>query len=46
MLEAVVAVSVVLQRFQIRSHHETVPLDAEGITLRHKGAVPIQLAAR
>lgn len=46
MLEAVVAVSVVLQRFQIRSHQETVPLDTEGITLRPKGAVPIQLAAR
>jgi cytochrome P450 len=45
MLEAVVAV-VVLQRFQIRSHQATVPLDTEGITLRPKGAVPIQLAAR
>jgi cytochrome P450 len=46
MLEAAIAVAVVLQRFRIRSDQEVVPLDTEGITLRPKGAVPIQLAAR
>jgi cytochrome P450 len=46
MLEAVIAVAVVLQRFRIRSDQEDVPLDTEGITLRPKRAVPIQLAAR
>ena len=46
MLEATIAVAVLLQRFRIRSDQEDVPLDTEGITLRPKGAVPIQLAAR
>jgi cytochrome P450 len=46
MLEAVIAVAVVLQRFRISSDQDTVPLDTAGITLRPKGAVPIRLAAR
>ena len=46
MLEAAIAVAVVLQRFRIRSDQEDVPLDTEGITLRPRGAVPIQPAAR
>lgn len=33
------------QRVRIRSH-EDVPLDAEGVTLWPKGAVPIQPTAR
>jgi cytochrome P450 len=46
MLEAVIAMGVVLQRFRISSDQDTVPLDTAGITLRPKGAVPIRLAAR
>jgi hypothetical protein len=46
MLEAVIAVAVVLQRFRIRSDLEDVALETQGITLRPDGAVPIQLAAR
>jgi hypothetical protein len=46
MLEAIIATAVVLQRFQIHSDQKAVPLDTEGITLRPKGAVPIQPAAR
>jgi cytochrome P450 len=46
MLEAVIAVALLLQRFQIRSEQEDVRLDTQGITLRPKGAVPIHLAAR
>ena len=46
MLEAVTAVAALLQRFQIRSEKDSVPLDTEGITLRPKGAVPVRLAAR
>ena len=46
MLEATIALALLLQRFAIRSHRKDVPLDTEGITLRPKGAVPIQLAAR
>jgi cytochrome P450 len=46
MLEATMAVALLLQRFRISSDQEDVPLDTEGITLRPKGAVPIQLAAR
>jgi hypothetical protein len=44
--EAIIAVALLLQRFQIRSGREDVPLDTEGITLRPRGAVPIQPAAR
>jgi cytochrome P450 len=46
MLETIIAVALLLQRFAIRSGQEDVPLDTEGITLRPKGAVPIQPAAR
>jgi cytochrome P450 len=46
MLEAVIAVGVLLQRVRIRSHKEDVPLDTQGLTLRPKGAVPIQPTAR
>jgi cytochrome P450 len=46
MLEATIAVAVLLQRFRIDSELEDVPLDSEGITLRPKGAVPIRPAAR
>lgn len=46
MLEAVIAVGVLLQRVRIRSHKEDVPLDTAGFTLRPKGAVPMQPTAR
>jgi cytochrome P450 len=45
-LEATIAVAVLLQRFRIDSELEEVPVDSEGITLRPKGAVPIRPAAR
>jgi cytochrome P450 len=45
-LEAAIAMAVLLQRFRIDSELEDVPLDSEGITLRPKGAVPIRLAPR
>ena len=45
-LEAAIAVAVVLQRSQIRSDEEDVPLDTEGITPRPNGAVPLRPAAR
>lgn len=41
-----IAVGVLLQRVRIRSHSEDVPLDTQGVTLRPKGAVPIQPTAR
>jgi cytochrome P450 len=46
MLEAIIAVALLLQRFQIRSEQERVPLDTEGITLRPRGVVPVQPAVR
>jgi cytochrome P450 len=46
MLEATIAVALLLQRLRIRSEQERVPLDTQGITLRPKGAVPIQPARR
>jgi cytochrome P450 len=46
MLEAIIAVALLLQRFEIRSDQDDVPLDTHGITLRPKGAVPLTLAAR
>jgi cytochrome P450 len=46
MLEAIIAVALLLQRFQIHSQLQAVPLDTEGITLRPRGAVPIRPAAR
>jgi cytochrome P450 len=46
MLEATIAVAVLLQRFHVHSEQEDVPLDTEGITLRPKGAVAIRPATR
>ena len=46
MLEATIALAVLLQRFQISSRQESVPLDTEGITLRPRGTVPVQPTAR
>ena len=46
MLEATIAIAVLLQRFRIDSQHADVPLDTRGLTLRPNGAVPIRLAAR
>jgi len=46
MLEATIAIAVLLQRFQVHSDDEPVPLDTQGITLRPGRAVPIQLTAR
>jgi cytochrome P450 len=46
MLEAIIALAVLLQRFEIRGQRTDVPLDTEGLTLRPKGAVPLQLASR
>jgi hypothetical protein len=42
----VIAVGVLLQRVRIRSHNEDVQLYTQGVTLRSKGAVPIQPTAR
>jgi cytochrome P450 len=46
MLEAIIALALLLQRFEIRSDREDLRPDTEGITLRPKGAVPMQLSAR
>ena len=46
MLEATIALAVLLRRVRVHSHQEDVPLDTEGITLRPKGPVLIQLTAR
>jgi cytochrome P450 len=46
MLEATIAVALLLPLFRIRSEQERVPLDTHGITLRPNGAVPIQPARR
>jgi cytochrome P450 len=43
MLEATIAVAVLLQRFRVESRLQDVPLDTEGITLRPDGPVPIRL---
>ena len=46
MLEATIALAVLLQRFDISSPQESVPLDTQGITLRPGGRVPIELTPR
>ena len=46
MLEAVIALAVLLQRYNLRSESTDVLLDTEGITLRPKGPVPIRPAPR
>jgi cytochrome P450 len=45
-LEALAAIAVLVRRFRIRSELERVPLDTVGITLRPRGAVPVQLTPR
>jgi cytochrome P450 len=46
MLEAVIAVAVLLQRCHVRSQLAEVPLDTQGITLRARGPVPLEVTAR
>jgi hypothetical protein len=46
MLESVVAVAAVLQRYRIVSETERVALDTHGITLRPAGAVPLRVEPR
>jgi cytochrome P450 len=46
MLEATIAIALLLQRFAIHSEQDDVPLDTHGITLRPGRAVPIRLTAR
>ena len=46
MLESVIAVAAVLQRYRITSEAETVLLDTHGITLRPAGAVPLRVEPR
>ena len=46
MLESVVAVAAVLQRYRIVSESERVALDTHGITLRPAGAVPLRVEPR
>ena len=46
MLEAVIAVAVLLQRFQLCSELVDVPTDTAGITLRPRGPVPIRPTPR
>jgi cytochrome P450 len=46
MLEAVIALAVLLRRFRVTSGLAEVPLDTQGITLRPSGAVPLHLTAR
>ena len=46
MLEAIIAVAVLLQRLRIHSDQVDVPLNTEGMTLRPEGAVPLRPAAR
>jgi cytochrome P450 len=46
MLEAVIAVAVLLQRHRVASRPEAVTVDTNGITLRPKGAVPLAATSR
>lgn len=46
MLEATIAVAILLQRFEIHSEREDVALDTRGITLRPLQAVALRLTAR
>lgn len=46
MLEATIAIAVLLQRFRVRSEPGRVVLNTEGITLRPGQAVPIELTRR
>ena len=46
MLEAVLAMAVLLRRCNLRSELTDLSLDTEGIMLRRKGPVPISVTAR
>jgi cytochrome P450 len=46
MLEATIAIALLLQRFEVHSDQDDVPLDTQGITLRPRGVVPVRLTAR
>jgi hypothetical protein len=46
MQEAQIALAVLLQRYRISAALASLPLDATGMTLRPKRAVPIELATR
>jgi len=46
LMEAVIALSILLGRHRIAAVPDDVPVDTNGITLRPAGAVPIRLAAR
>ena len=46
MLEAVIAVAVLLQHCNLRSELADIPIDTAGITLRPTGPVPIHSARR
>ena len=46
MLEAVIAVAVLLQHCNLRSELAHIPIDTAGITRRPKGPVPVQSARR
>jgi cytochrome P450 len=46
MLEATIAVAVLLQRFRVDTERDDIPLDTKGITLRPGGPVPLRLEAR
>jgi cytochrome P450 len=45
-LEALVALAVLLQRFELRATGAPIELNTMGITLRPQGRVPIEVAAR
>jgi cytochrome P450 len=46
MLEATIAIALLLQRFEVHSDQDDVALDTQGITLRPRGVVPVRLTAR
>jgi cytochrome P450 len=46
MLESVIAVAALVQRYRIAAGSDGVALDTSGITLRPAGAVPLRLEAR
>ncbi|MDX6721071.1 MAG: hypothetical protein QOJ63_3325 [Solirubrobacteraceae bacterium] len=46
MLETTIALALLLQRFEVHSTQQDVPLETKSITLRPHGPVPIRLTAR
>jgi cytochrome P450 len=46
LMEAVIALAVLLQRFRLRADAQPAPLDTSGITLRPARPVPIAVASR